>query len=82
MSTVNIFQAKITLSKLIKQIETGQDEEIVIARHGRPGARPPSGDRACGRSSSMAFGIVLKEAGVSRTEAFQALKAAGITVHG
>ena len=39
MSTVNIFQAKSTLSKLIEQIETGMDEEIVIARNGRPVAR-------------------------------------------
>jgi antitoxin (DNA-binding transcriptional repressor) of toxin-antitoxin stability system len=39
MSTVNIFQAKSTLSRLIEQIETGKDEEIVIARHGRPVAR-------------------------------------------
>jgi antitoxin (DNA-binding transcriptional repressor) of toxin-antitoxin stability system len=39
MSTVNIFQAKSTLSKLIEQIETGKDEDIVIARYGRPVAR-------------------------------------------
>ena len=39
MSTVNVFQAKTNLSKLLKRIETGQDTEIVIARHGRPVAR-------------------------------------------
>lgn len=39
MSTVNIHEAKSTLSKLIEQIETGADEEIVIARNGRPVAR-------------------------------------------
>ena len=39
MSTVNVFQAKSTLSKLIERVETGKDEEIVIARHGRPVAR-------------------------------------------
>ena len=31
MSTVNIFQAKSTLSKLIERVETGKDGEIVIA---------------------------------------------------
>lgn len=36
MSTVNVFQAKTTLSKLLEQIENGQEKEIVIARHGRP----------------------------------------------
>ncbi|MHB8834242.1 MAG: type II toxin-antitoxin system Phd/YefM family antitoxin [Candidatus Methylomirabilia bacterium] len=39
MSTVNVFQAKTNLSKLLERIETGQDKEIVIARHGRPVAR-------------------------------------------
>jgi len=36
MLTVNVFEAKTTLSKLLEQIETGQEKEIVIARHGRP----------------------------------------------
>ena len=36
MPIVNVFQAKTTLSKLLEQIETGQEKEIVIARHGRP----------------------------------------------
>lgn len=39
MPTVNIFDAKTTLSKLIESIESGKEEEIVIARHGRPVAR-------------------------------------------
>lgn len=39
MSTVNVFQAKSTLSKLIERIETGKDQDIVIARNGRPGVR-------------------------------------------
>jgi len=36
MPIINVFQAKTTLSKLLEQIETGQEKEIVIARHGRP----------------------------------------------
>jgi len=39
MSMVNTFQAKSTLSKLLEQIETGSEEEIIIARNGRPVAR-------------------------------------------
>ena len=39
MSTVNVFEAKSTLSKLIERIETGKDQDIVIARNGRPVAR-------------------------------------------
>lgn len=39
MTTVNIFQAKTNLSKLIEQVETGQEKEIIIARNGRPVVR-------------------------------------------
>ena len=39
MRTVNIRDAKSTLSKLIDEVETGREKEIVIARHGRPVAR-------------------------------------------
>lgn len=39
MKTVNIFQAKTNLSKLIEQVESGEETEIIIARHGRPVAR-------------------------------------------
>jgi prevent-host-death family protein len=34
---VNVYEAKTQLSKLLEQVEAG--EEIVIARHGRPVAR-------------------------------------------
>ena len=39
MKTVNILEAKSTLSKLIDAVETGREKKIVIARHGRPVAR-------------------------------------------
>ncbi len=39
MTTVNIFQAKTNLSKLIEQVETGEEKEIILARNGRPVAR-------------------------------------------
>jgi prevent-host-death family protein len=39
MTSVNILEAKTQLSKLVNAIESGQDQEIVIARNGRPVAR-------------------------------------------
>jgi len=39
MTTVNMLHAKTHLSKLVDQIETGQVEEIVLARNGKPVAR-------------------------------------------
>ena len=39
MSTVNMFQAKSQLSRLVAQIESGAEAEIIIARNGRPAAR-------------------------------------------
>lgn len=58
MRSVNILDAKTHLSRLLESLESGQEEEIVIARHGRPVARLTSvakgktGDRigiACGK---------------------------------
>jgi prevent-host-death family protein len=39
MTTVNIFEAKSQLSKLVHAVETGAQDEIIIARNGRPAAR-------------------------------------------
>ena len=39
MPTINIFEAKSSLSRLIKRIESGAEAEIIIARHGRPVAK-------------------------------------------
>ena len=36
---VNILEAKTELSKLIKLIETGKEEQIIIARYGKPVAK-------------------------------------------
>ena len=36
---VNILEAKTNLSKLVKLIETGKEELIVIARYGKPAAK-------------------------------------------
>lgn len=39
MPTVNMLDAKSNLSKLVDAVETGREDEIVIARNGRPAAR-------------------------------------------
>ncbi|MDR2187884.1 MAG: type II toxin-antitoxin system Phd/YefM family antitoxin [Azonexus sp.] len=51
METVNMLQAKSSLSRLVEAIEQGREREIIIARNGRPAARlapintMPSGQR-------------------------------------
>ncbi|MBK5960182.1 hypothetical protein CCR97_18520 [Rhodoplanes elegans] len=44
MPTVDILEAKSSLSRLIEAVEAGAETEIIIARNGRPVARlvPPS----------------------------------------
>ena len=39
MHTVNMLEAKSTLSKLVDAVERGLEPEIMIARHGRPAAK-------------------------------------------
>jgi prevent-host-death family protein len=39
MQTVNMFQAKTSLSKLVEAVESGREKEIVISRHGMSVAR-------------------------------------------
>lgn len=39
MPTVNMLEAKTNLSKLVDQVESGAEKEIVIARNGRPAAK-------------------------------------------
>lgn len=38
MYTVNMLEAKNNLSKLVGQVESGEEPEIVIARNGKPAA--------------------------------------------
>lgn len=37
--TINILEAKTTLSRLVEAVESGAEREIVIARNGKPVAR-------------------------------------------
>lgn len=39
MHSVNMLQAKSSLSRLVESIEQGEEREIIIARNGRPAAR-------------------------------------------
>ncbi|MFN5512002.1 MAG: type II toxin-antitoxin system Phd/YefM family antitoxin [Burkholderiales bacterium] len=39
MIVINMLQAKSSLSRLVEAIEQGREQEIVIARNGRPAAR-------------------------------------------
>lgn len=39
MESVNMLEAKSTLSRLVEAIEAGRESEIIIARNGRPAAR-------------------------------------------
>lgn len=39
MTSVNMLQAKSSLSRLVEAIEQGQEREIIIARNGRPAAK-------------------------------------------
>lgn len=39
MTTVNMLQAKTSLSKLVEAVESGAESEIIIARNGKPAAK-------------------------------------------
>lgn len=39
MHSVNMWQAKSNLSRLVESIEQGEEREIIIARNGRPAAK-------------------------------------------
>lgn len=46
MSTVNMFEAKSSLSRLVDDVEQGREREIIIARNGKPAARLVAMDAA------------------------------------
>jgi prevent-host-death family protein len=39
MATYNVLEAKSNLSRLIEAVESGRENEIIIARNGKPAAR-------------------------------------------
>ena len=57
MPTVNMFEAKSNLSRLVEAVETGAETEIIIARNGRPVARlVPVGSAPLGQRIGVARG--------------------------
>jgi antitoxin (DNA-binding transcriptional repressor) of toxin-antitoxin stability system len=57
MPSVNMLQAKSSLSRLVESIEQGQAREIVIARNGRPAAKlVPIDNPGAGRRIGVAKG--------------------------
>lgn len=63
MHTVNMLEAKSTLSKLVDAIQSGNEEVVIIARNGRPAARlVPMDDVVSGQRIGIAKGrFVLPE---------------------
>ncbi|VAY88605.1 Antitoxin [mine drainage metagenome] len=58
MQTINMLQAKSSLSRLVEDIEQGREREIIIARNGRPAARlVPMGMAPMGQRLGVAKGL-------------------------
>jgi prevent-host-death family protein len=58
MPIVNILEAKSNLSRLVHAVESGADQEIIIARNGRPAARlVPLEPRTAGLRIGLAKGL-------------------------
>lgn len=57
MYSVNMFEAKSSLSRLVAAIEQGKEREIVISRNGRPAARlVPINTKSSGKRIGVAKG--------------------------
>ncbi len=57
MQSVNMLEAKSTLSRLVESIEQGTVSEIVIARNGRPAAKLVAFDAPTGTRIGVARGL-------------------------
>lgn len=57
MQTVNMLEAKSSLSRLVEAVEQGREREIIIARNGHPAARlVPINPMPAGRRLGVAKG--------------------------
>lgn len=57
VQSVNMLEAKSTLSRLVDAIEQGREQEIIIARNGRPAAKlVPIGATQAGQRLGIAKG--------------------------
>lgn len=80
MQTVNMLQAKSTLSKLVEAIESGSEEEVIIARNGRPAAKlVPVEDVVLGHRIGVAKGRFVAPANIDASNAQIAALFAGQT---
>jgi len=73
MPTVNMLEAKTSLSKLVEAVESGAETEIVIARNGKPAAKLVPLDAALGKK--LRLGLAAGKYPPLDYEKFQALDA-------
>ena len=73
MTTVNMLQAKTSLSRLVEAVESGAEKEIIIARNGKPAAKLVPLDAA--PKKKMRLGLARGKYPPLDYEAFQALDA-------
>ena len=73
MPIVNMLDAKTNLSKLVDAVETGAEEEIIIARNGKPAAKLVQLDTQ--PKSLLRLGLAVGKYPPLDYEAFQALDA-------
>ncbi len=58
MPTYNVLEAKSNLSRLIADVESGREREIIIARNGKPAVRlAPLNPRPVGKRLGIAEGL-------------------------
>ncbi|MEP9385755.1 type II toxin-antitoxin system prevent-host-death family antitoxin [Mesorhizobium sp. KR9-304] len=73
MTTVNMLEAKTSLSKLVEAVESGAESEIIIARNGKPAAKlVPLG---AAPKKKLRLGLARGKYPPLNYEAFQALDA-------
>ena len=71
MTTVNMLEAKTSLSKLVEAVERGAETEIIIARNGKPAAKLVSMDAE--PKKKIRLGLAAGKYPPLDYEAFQAL---------
>lgn len=73
MGMVNMLEAKTSLSKLVEAVESGAEEEIIIARNGKPAAKLVAIDAVPKKKRQL--GLLAGKYPPMDFEAFQAMDA-------
>ena len=73
MPTVNMLEAKTSLSRLVEAVESGAEKEIIIARNGKPAAKLVPLDAAPEKKRRL--GLLAGKYPPMDFEAFQAMDA-------